>query len=63
MSKYLVVAAAMALAACGKKDADAPKADTTAVSTTTTTTTTTTTADTTIKKDTTKVAGDTAKAR
>ncbi|HEV8197356.1 MAG TPA: hypothetical protein VGP87_11990 [Gemmatimonadales bacterium] len=62
MSKYLVVAAALALAACGKKDADeTPKADTTAVSTTTTTTTTTTTADTTIKKDTTKVAGDTSK--
>lgn len=59
MSKYLVVAAAVALAACGPKDAE-PAADTTAVTTTTTVTTTVT--DTTIKTDTTKVAGDTTKA-
>lgn len=54
MSKYLVVATVVALAACGGKQDDAPVADTTAVTTTTTVTTTVT--------DTTKVAGDTAKA-
>jgi hypothetical protein len=59
MSKYLVVAAAVALAACGPKD-EAPAADTTAVTTTTTVTTTVT--DTTIRTDTIKVAGDTSKA-
>jgi ABC-type glycerol-3-phosphate transport system substrate-binding protein len=59
MSKYLVVAAVVALAACGGKQDDAPAVDTTAVTTTTTVTTTVT--DTTIKVDTTKVAGDTAK--
>ena len=59
MSKYLVVAAVVALAACGAKQDEAPAADTTAVSTTTTVTTTVT--DTTIKTDTTKVAGDTTK--
>ncbi len=59
MSKYLVVAAVVALAACGAKQDEAPAADTTAVTTTTTVTTTVT--DTTIKTDTTKVAGDTAK--
>jgi hypothetical protein len=59
MSKYFVVAAVVALAACGGKQDDAPAVDTTAVTTTTTVTTTVT--DTTIKTDTTKVAGDTAK--
>ena len=60
MSKYLVVAAVVALAACGSKQDDAVVVDTTVVTTTTTVTTTVT--DTTIKTDTTKVAGDTAKA-
>jgi hypothetical protein len=58
MSKYLVVGAVLGLAACGPKGAETPAADTTAVITTTTTTTT---ADTTIKRDTVMVAGDTAK--
>lgn len=60
MSKYLAVAAVMALAACGAKQDETPAADTTAVTTTTTVTTTTMT-DTTMKTDTTKVAGDTTK--
>ena len=59
MSKYFVVAAVVALTACGSKQDEAPAADTTAVTTTTTVTTTVT--DTTIKTDTTKVAGDTTK--
>lgn len=59
MSKYFVVAAVVALAACGGNQDDAPAVDTTAVTTTTTVTTTVT--DTTIKTDTTKVAGDTTK--
>lgn len=55
MSKYLVVAVSLALAACGPKQDAAPAADTTAV------TTTPPAVDTTVKPDTAKVAGDTAK--
>ena len=53
MSKYLVVAAVLALAACGSKQAETPAADPAAAAAAAPEATT---------ADTTKVAGDTAKA-
>jgi len=55
MSKYLLAATVLSLSACGSKSADTNPADTAAVTSSMTVT------DTTIKTDTVKVAGDTAK--
>ena len=57
MSKYLVVAAVLALAACGSKQAETPAADTASMAAPAPAAT-----DTTKVADTTKMAGDTAKA-
>ncbi|HEV8356149.1 MAG TPA: hypothetical protein VGQ17_05200 [Gemmatimonadales bacterium] len=59
MSRYLVVAAVLALAACGEKKAETPAADSAAMAAPAPAAAAP--ADTTKMADTTKVAGDTAK--
>jgi predicted lipoprotein len=61
MSKYLVVAAVLALAACGEKKAETPAADSAAMAAPAPAPAAAAPADTMKKADTTKMAGDTSK--